>query len=36
MNLASLRARRNAAREIKQDEKRHIDFGRSMLLLASK
>ena len=36
MDPASLRARRDATREIKQDEKRHIDFGRSMLLLANK
>lgn len=33
INLASLRARRVANREIKADEKRHIDFPRSMLLL---
>jgi hypothetical protein len=33
LNLASLRARRAATREIKIDEKRHIDFSRSMLLL---
>lgn len=33
-NLASLRARRAALREIGLDEKRHIDFGCSMLLLA--
>ena len=33
-NLASLRARRAAMREIGQDEKRHIDFSCSMLLLA--
>jgi hypothetical protein len=34
LNIASLRARRLATREIKADEKRHIDFARSMLLLA--
>ncbi len=34
LNLSSLRARRQATREIKADEKRHIDFARSMLLLA--
>jgi hypothetical protein len=34
LNLSSLRARRLATREIKADEKRHIDFARSMLLLA--
>jgi hypothetical protein len=34
LNLASLRSRRAATREIEIDEKRHIDFGRSMLLLA--
>ena len=33
LGLDSLRARRLATREIKADEKRHIDFGRSMLLL---
>lgn len=33
-DLASLRTRRQANREIKADEKRHIDFARSMLLLA--
>ena len=32
-DLASLRARRRATRDIKADEKRHIDFGHSMLLL---
>lgn len=32
-DLASLRARRRATRDIKADEKRHIDFRRSMLLL---
>jgi EthD domain len=36
IKLSSLRAYRAAAREIKEDEKRHIDFGRSMLLLAGK
>ena len=34
LTLGSLRARRQATREIKIDEQRHIDFGRSMLLLA--
>ena len=34
LTLASLRARRRATREIKIDEQRHIDFQRSMLLLA--
>jgi len=34
LQLASLRARRSATREIEIDEKRHIDFRRSMLLLA--
>jgi hypothetical protein len=34
LNFASLRARRVATREIQVDEKRHIDFSRSMLLLA--
>ena len=34
LTLASLRARRQATREIKIDEQRHIDFRRSMLLLA--
>jgi hypothetical protein len=34
LRLASLRERRVASREIKADEKRHIDFHRSMLLLA--
>ena len=34
LTLASLRLRRRGASEIKADEKRHIDFGRSMLLLA--
>ena len=33
LNLASLRVRRSANREIEADEKRHIDFGHSMLLL---
>ena len=33
LNLASLRVRRSANREIVADEKRHIDFGHSMLLL---
>lgn len=32
--LSALRARRAATREIAADEKRHIDFSRSMLLLA--
>ncbi len=30
----SLRAQRSALKEIRIDEQRHIDFGRSMLLLA--
>lgn len=34
LNLASLRVSRRGASEIKADEKRHIDFSRSMLLLA--
>lgn len=34
LNLSSLRARRLATRAIKADEKRHIDFPHSMLLLA--
>ena len=34
LDFASFRARRVANREIKTDEKRHIDFSRSMLLLA--
>lgn len=34
LDLTSLRARRLATRAIKADEKRHIDFSRSMLLLA--
>ena len=34
LSIASLRARRRANREIATDEKRHIDFPRSMLLLA--
>lgn len=34
LKLATLRARRAATREIKDDEKRHIDFSSSMLLLA--
>lgn len=34
LDLASLRASRKGASEIKADEKRHIDFSRSMLLLA--
>ena len=34
ISLAGLAARRNANREIAADEKRHIDFGRSMLVLA--
>lgn len=34
LTLKSLRARRAANREIETDEKRHIDFGRSMLLLS--
>lgn len=34
INPASLLARRRANREIRVDEKRHIDFGRSMLLLS--
>lgn len=34
LNLSSLRARRAATREIEADEKRHIGFSRSMLLLA--
>ena len=33
MSLQSFRARRTATRAIKADEKRHIDFSRSMLLL---
>jgi len=33
LNLASLRVSRVGASEIKADEKRHIDFSRSMLLL---
>ena len=33
LSLASLRARRRATRKIAEDEKRHIDFARSMLLL---
>lgn len=33
MGLSSLRAYRQATREIKADEKQHIDFARSMLLL---
>jgi hypothetical protein len=33
LNFASLRARRLATQAIKADEKRHIDFSRSMLLL---
>lgn len=33
LTLASLRVRRTASREIEADEKRHIDFPRSMLLL---
>jgi hypothetical protein len=33
LNRASLRTRRSANREIEADEKRHIDFGHSMLLL---
>lgn len=35
IRLSSLRAYRAATREIKDDEKRHIDFGRSMLLLVN-
>jgi hypothetical protein len=31
---AGLRSRRSARREIRIDEQRHIDFPRSMLLLA--
>ena len=34
LNLKSLLRRRSASREIESDEKRHIDFARSMLLLA--
>lgn len=34
LNLSGLRAWRSASREIAADEKRHIDFSRSMLLLA--
>jgi hypothetical protein len=34
LNIAALRARRLATRKITADEKRHIDFHRSMLLLA--
>jgi hypothetical protein len=34
LSIASLRERRRANREIATDEKRHIDFPRSMLLLA--
>lgn len=34
LNLKSLRARRSATQAIKTDEKRHIDFPASMLLLA--
>jgi hypothetical protein len=33
LDLSSLRARRQASRAIKADEKRHIDFHRSMLIL---
>jgi hypothetical protein len=33
LHLAGLRARRSATRKIELDEKRHIDFRRSMLLL---
>jgi len=33
LDLASLRTSRVGAREVKEDEKRHIDFSRSMLLL---
>ena len=34
LNAAGLRAWRSASREIEADEKRHIDFSRSMLLFA--
>ena len=34
-SLSAIRARRTATREIKVDEKRHIGFGRSMLLLTA-
>jgi hypothetical protein len=34
LDFTGLRARRSVTRKIKQDEKRHIDFRRSMLLLA--
>lgn len=35
LTLSTLRARRAATREIEADEQRHIDFGRSMLLLTA-
>lgn len=36
LKLSGLRARRAASREIKADEKRHIDFSKSMLLLPTR
>lgn len=36
LKLSALRARRAAAREIKADEKRHIQFSKSMLLMSGK